>query len=527
MHPKSDILTLLALGVELNMDTRRLSTILSGPEFWDCSPYSGLQTWLGNDVFFAEYARENHSTFTSIESSTPSICQDLFSSEPYVLKPETFGVDSWRQLCSPDPTSPDDSPLPSTLVQRTGKETILPPPMSPTLDDLAAFPVATSIWTDSLSPAKFSIQSSQELNLGASGPSVDIPGISLSPSSKCLPKASTRFLPKGLLGWGDTSQLQPYTPVSSILPRSRKARSQSPDDPALDPQSLTLAAISPLRQRRQSTFSPVSPAVKSHSLSLDSSDDDANGDEDISDDYQPSRSPSPKFHRFKATPHADSSSSPKFRASKRGIINKTKKKRGSAALALAVVTEIGEAKREARNRYISPDRDAFDPVRVYREGNYVVKKRKNQTIPVPIPVPNLNKKSRGRKVPFLNSLSPVSSPSNTTGSPSPDDNVGERLRDSRRSKRVRTVSASDDSGPSRSFLCVVPGCGKCFVRAEHLKRHVRSIHTNDKRKYFHTTKLHWLLFISLLAHSCPIKGCNKAFSRRDNLGQHVRVHLQP
>lgn len=33
------------------------------------------------------------------------------------------------------------------------------------------------------------------------------------------------------------------------------------------------------------------------------------------------------------------------------------------------------------------------------------------------------------------------------------------------------------------FLCKVPGCGKCFKRSEHLKRHVRSIHTNDKRKF--------------------------------------------
>ena len=34
----------------------------------------------------------------------------------------------------------------------------------------------------------------------------------------------------------------------------------------------------------------------------------------------------------------------------------------------------------------------------------------------------------------------------------------------------------------RGYKCKVPGCNKCFQRGEHLKRHVRSIHTNEKRK---------------------------------------------
>lgn len=32
------------------------------------------------------------------------------------------------------------------------------------------------------------------------------------------------------------------------------------------------------------------------------------------------------------------------------------------------------------------------------------------------------------------------------------------------------------------YTCQVEGCGKCFKRSEHLKRHVRSIHTDDKRE---------------------------------------------
>ncbi|KAH9983759.1 hypothetical protein BJV77DRAFT_1072619 [Russula vinacea] len=58
----------------------------------------------------------------------------------------------------------------------------------------------------------------------------------------------------------------------------------------------------------------------------------------------------------------------------------------------------------------------------------------------------------------------------------------------------------------RMYRCTVDGCYKCFARGEHLKRHVRSIHTNEK------------------PHKCPVEGCGKDFSRHDNLGQHMRVH---
>lgn len=65
---------------------------------------------------------------------------------------------------------------------------------------------------------------------------------------------------------------------------------------------------------------------------------------------------------------------------------------------------------------------------------------------LPIPVPNLTKKSRGRRVP--------------------------------------TTSTSDtvvDAKDGRVYVCQVDGCGKCFYRGEHLKRHIRSIHTHEKR----------------------------------------------
>ncbi|KAF8954313.1 hypothetical protein BDZ97DRAFT_1621426, partial [Flammula alnicola] len=87
----------------------------------------------------------------------------------------------------------------------------------------------------------------------------------------------------------------------------------------------------------------------------------------------------------------------------------------------------------------------------------------------PIPVPNLTKKSRGRRVPTM--------------------------------KRRGVVGKG-----ARMYLCEVEGCGKCFARGEHLKRHVRSMHTYEK------------------PHRCLYPGCGKDFSRHDNLGQHMRVH---
>ncbi|ORZ08314.1 hypothetical protein BCR42DRAFT_335723, partial [Absidia repens] len=58
----------------------------------------------------------------------------------------------------------------------------------------------------------------------------------------------------------------------------------------------------------------------------------------------------------------------------------------------------------------------------------------------------------------------------------------------------------------RTFACQVEDCGKVFKRSEHLKRHNRSIHTNEK------------------PFECPYQQCLKRFSRSDNLNQHIRIH---
>lgn len=109
----------------------------------------------------------------------------------------------------------------------------------------------------------------------------------------------------------------------------------------------------------------------------------------------------------------------------------------------------------------------------------------------PVPVPNLIKKSRGRRVP--------------------------------------TEAETDElnGGPSsktRMFRCDVLGCGKCFLRGEHLKRHIRSIHTHEKRLSGSFVSTSGLASNAIIAYKCVVPSCAKHFSRRDNLVQHLKIH---
>ncbi|QRV94886.1 C2H2 zinc finger [Ceratobasidium sp. AG-Ba] len=120
---------------------------------------------------------------------------------------------------------------------------------------------------------------------------------------------------------------------------------------------------------------------------------------------------------------------------------------------------------------ISPPPHVDFDIQISSTGNVRMPRSCRSTVPVPIP--NLTKKSRGRRVP----TGPATA--------MPPTGVGKS---------------------ARTFTCVVDGCGKCFNRGEHLKRHIRSIHTDEK------------------PHVCPVAKCGKTFSRHDNLCQHMRVH---
>ncbi|EIE80672.1 hypothetical protein G6F46_001268 [Rhizopus delemar] len=72
--------------------------------------------------------------------------------------------------------------------------------------------------------------------------------------------------------------------------------------------------------------------------------------------------------------------------------------------------------------------------------------------------------------------------------------------------RGRRVSNSPSVAGQKVFTCTHDECGKVFKRSEHLKRHIRSIHTLEK------------------PYECPYQNCSKRFSRSDNLNQHIRIH---
>ncbi|KAI8877718.1 hypothetical protein K501DRAFT_306151 [Backusella circina FSU 941] len=75
-----------------------------------------------------------------------------------------------------------------------------------------------------------------------------------------------------------------------------------------------------------------------------------------------------------------------------------------------------------------------------------------------------------------------------------------------RSRGRRVSNNPNNSSGARMFTCKTDGCGKIFKRSEHLKRHIRSIHTLEK------------------PFECPYHSCSKRFSRSDNLNQHIRIH---
>lgn len=143
----------------------------------------------------------------------------------------------------------------------------------------------------------------------------------------------------------------------------------------------------------------------------------------------------------------------------------------AAELALPpVVPSQPFANELSRVTSISPPPHVDFDIQITSSGNIRMPRSCRSTAPVPIP--NLTKKSRGRRVPT----------------------------------KPAAIPATGVGKSARTFTCTVDGCGKCFNRGEHLKRHIRSIHTDEK------------------PHVCPVEKCGKTFSRHDNLCQHMRVH---
>ncbi len=325
---------------------------------------------------------------------------------------------------------------------------------------------------------------------------------------------------RGLSGWGGVVSPDPLPRRSYATNAAKKRlRSTSPTVPFRRPRSavvLSSTADSEQTFSAQDVTGPrwrkptaVYPAAVSdlHEFELDSNDDLAEDDAE-SDDYCPSRSPSPAPDDILQF-CCETGTEALVRNKKKATRSKGKAK-GSAALALALVSQLGVSRSQGDSETFDED---FDPLTIYREGRHGIRKRKNHPIPLPVPVPNLNKKSRGRKVPYVAELpSSVGSASPTEGLKGDENDGGASSRNSSRARKKSSrmpTPVTDELVGSRTYVCVVPGCGKCFVRGEHLKRHVRSIHTHDKRT---SLQLIYLCINSLINPSVPI--CSSSLSLR-------------
>ncbi|KAG0231544.1 hypothetical protein BGX31_005482 [Mortierella sp. GBA43] len=105
----------------------------------------------------------------------------------------------------------------------------------------------------------------------------------------------------------------------------------------------------------------------------------------------------------------------------------------------------------------------------------------------------------------VGSISSVSSTSSSGSNSSISSPCSNSASSAASKARARRASFNPDIS-NRVFTCNLDDCGKLFKRSEHLKRHVRSVHTLEKP------------FV------CPIDSCPKRFSRSDNLNQHIRIH---
>ncbi|KAG5637097.1 hypothetical protein H0H81_005780 [Sphagnurus paluster] len=240
--------------------------------------------------------------------------------------------------------------------------------------------------------------------------------------------------------------------------------------------------------------------------------DDGESDADGSDVYTPSRSPSPDLS------WSDFESSPVLSRPRRKF---PKGEQAKKALPIGAADALAQFSRKSSTPTSSCSTDLDGE---WDSGASGSGSKKNRTIPLPVPVPNLIKSSRGRKVPYVNIRAARGLPIDIDAHKSDDEGKVVRGGASRRGR-----GGAKARGLNRTFVCTVAGCGKCFVRGEHLKRHVRSIHTNEKRSFIsgcsYRRILLTIVFPIYLAYPCPYNTCDKSFSRRDNLGQHVRLHL--
>lgn len=124
----------------------------------------------------------------------------------------------------------------------------------------------------------------------------------------------------------------------------------------------------------------------------------------------------------------------------------------------------------------------------------------NTNSPTTAPATSYNTINKGRS-------QSLSSPVMITNSLRRNSTIPDLDKRKRRKSSEQNIAINNEVNedlPSTSFPCTE--CDKQFKRSEHLKRHVRSVHSNIRP--FHC------------------KYCDKKFSRSDNLAQHLKTHYK-
>lgn len=514
--PFDDIL--LAQGLHRSPEDTPSTVFTTSSDVTD-SPDSGNGRFEGNLLAYPTINGEREwSTYNPVSLSSPMRALDFF---PHDHNVNSLSITTNNLLSHSTPFTPNTSLAESEILRNQRANSIAVDPNFVNLGlvespDPGAESTSTAICGSLLNfegppfilsaglspfnPVTATLSISNALPLGGSAPT-----------------ATSSFKSASLHGWSDHETSNPSTKElwqSTLLPPESKTLTRRQRHPLIPPHASVYIPIKPPtrsatqirpppsqidiskpEEPAQHDAAPISeiPTVTHESearQSLRSSE---------SDDYLPSPSPSLSVVRSSSPVSVFRVSPPPRRAPKASTKRKSRrgrgKAKGSAALALAVVTQLGTSAN-----------DDVDPVALYQEGKLNmlgIRKRKNHPIPLPIPVPNLNKKSRGRKVPYVApgdegkaeavSLSPTSafcgienaeraeSPPVPEKAKAEGDSYSVSTRGRRRSS-VSMTAPVDPLADKRTYVCDVAGCGKCFVRGEHLKRHVRSIHTYEKRE---------------------------------------------
>lgn len=154
-------------------------------------------------------------------------------------------------------------------------------------------------------------------------------------------------------------------------------------------------------------------------------------------------------------------------------------------------SEVKKPKRTKKSKKAHCDEDSTEFDNLVRSRKYTVPMNAAAGTP---PQENAN---QGQEHSTAPSQSGSSETNNIMGSGS---QAGNTPGNPPANRRGRKQSLTED--PSKAFVCEI--CNRRFRRQEHLKRHYRSLHTEDKPFECHE--------------------CGKKFSRSDNLSQHARTH---